>query len=198
MLSVQEIRNRQFSSSSYLLSDEKYNYCWAIDIGEFAPLLEQIPIGKNIRGVFLTHGHFDHIAGINDLVGMYPECRVYTSSFGEKMLRSDALNLSKYHKMPMIYNGQVEVLEDGDIVRLFNDVELSVIATPGHCPSCLTYQIGNHLFTGDSYIPWAPVVTKLRYGDKKEAQKSISKILSLITSNTIVCPGHWGKGCLEL
>lgn len=197
MLFVQEVRNKHFSSSSYILSDKKNDHCWVVDIGEFVSLFEQIPVGKTIKGVFLTHGHFDHIAGINDLVEVYPECKVYTSSFGEKMLRSDALNLSKYHEMPMVFNGQVEVLEDGDVVRLFEDVELSAIATPGHCPSCLTYQVGNYLFTGDSYIPWAPVVTKLRYGDKEEAQRSVSKILGLITSTTIVCPGHWGKGKLE-
>lgn len=197
MFLVQEVRNTKFSSSSYIISNETNNYCWVVDIGEFATLLEQIPFGKAIKGVFITHGHFDHIAGINDLIEAFPECKVYASSFGDEMLRSDALNLSRYHKAPMTYNGLVVVLKDGDTVRLFEDVELSVVATPGHCPSCLTYQVDKYLFTGDSYIPWAPVVTKLRYGDREEARKSISKILGLISSNTIVCPGHWGEGRLE-
>jgi glyoxylase-like metal-dependent hydrolase (beta-lactamase superfamily II) len=59
----------------------------------------------------------------------------------------------------------------------------------------MSFQVGNYLFTGDSFIPQIPVVTKLKSGDKQQNVLSLQKIKSLIKSDTIVCPGH-GSMCL--
>ena len=67
---------------------------------------------------------------------------------------------------------------------------MSVIETPGHCPSCLTYYTDKHIFTGDSYIPNEKPVTKLKGGDKEKYKCSLEKILSLVNVDTIICPGH--------
>ena len=77
----------------------------------------------------------------------------------------------------------------GDSTELFDGICLKVIATPGHNPSCLTFQIGDYLFTGDSYIPDVKVVTNLPGGNKKQAQESLSMILKLVEGKNI-CPGH--------
>lgn len=61
--------------------------------------------------------------------------------------------------------------------------------TPGHSDSCLTYEIGNYLFTGDSYIPGVKVVTTFRGGDKNLAARSVEKILKWAEGKKI-CPGH--------
>jgi glyoxylase-like metal-dependent hydrolase (beta-lactamase superfamily II) len=53
----------------------------------------------------------------------------------------------------------------------------------------LTYEIGNYLFTGDSYIPGVKVVTTFRGGDKNLAARSVEKILKWAEGKKI-CPGH--------
>jgi hypothetical protein len=55
---------------------------------------------------------------------------------------------------------------------------------------CLTYKIGNYLFTGDSFIPNVPVVTKLKGGNKLVNIDSLIIIHSYINENTVVCSGH--------
>lgn len=89
-----------------------------------------------------------------------------------------------------MYNGDnVKVLHDGDTVALFEDAELYVMATPGHCPSCLTFYTENYVFTGDSYIPEVPVVTKLPKGNRALAEASKEKILMLSIVRKIMA-GH--------
>ena len=67
---------------------------------------------------------------------------------------------------------------------------ISVLETPGHDWSCLSYGIENYLFTGDSFIPKVKVVTKLRGGNRAASKESLRKILNHSDENTIICPGH--------
>lgn len=105
------------------------------------------------------------------------------------MLASAKLNLSMYLEMPMEYTVEVSILHDGDIVPLSEGINLTAIATPGHNPSCLCFEVENYLFTGDSYIPGMKVVTNLPGGNKKLAQESVEKILRM-AEGKVLCPGH--------
>ena len=190
MLGVRRIVNNIFTSNTYLLYDERYPYCWLIDIGGFDKIADAIPVGVQVRGVFLTHTHFDHIYGINTLHRAYPDCRVYTSEYGKIALYDEKKNFSKYHEASLVYQGEnVKVLHDEECVELFPGISIKVYATPGHCHSCLTYVVGNWVFTGDSYIPGVKVVTKLPGGDRLLAKRSVDKILKL-AEGKVVCAGH--------
>ena len=190
MLQVKKIVGKLLSSNMYLLYEEGITDCYIIDIGDSSALAEALPDGMNVNGVFLTHSHFDHMAGINNLCQMFPECKVYTSEYGKDALYSDKKNLSLYNEQSVVYNGDnVEVLHDGDIVAIFEDAELYVMATPGHCPSCLTFYTANYVFSGDSYIPEVPVVTKLPKGNRALAEASKEKILKIAEDRKIMA-GH--------
>lgn len=190
MLQVKKIVGKLLSSNMYLLYEEGIADCYLIDIGDSSALAEELPDGMNVKGVFLTHSHFDHMAGINGLSQLYPECKVYTSEYCKEALYSDKKNFSLYHEQSVVYNGNnVEVLHDGDVVALFDDANLNVMATPGHCPSCLTYYTEKYVFTGDSYIPEVPVVTKLPKGNRVQAAESKEKIMKLAETREIKA-GH--------
>ena len=179
MLQVEQIVNRVFTSNTYLLFDNDSDNCWLIDIGDFERVADVIPVGKEVKGVFLTHTHFDHLNGINALHRAYPRCRVYTSEYGKIALYDDKLNFSKYHQSSLVYEGtDVVVLEDGINIELYPGIFLTAYKTPGHCPSCLTYVLNNWVFTGDSYILGVKVVTKLPKGDRFLAKESIERIIS--------------------
>lgn len=190
MLEVRRIVNSIFTSNTYVVFDDEYDYCWLIDIGDFQQVANVLPPDIEIRGVLLTHTHFDHIYGINELYERYPNCLICTSKYGREALFDDRKNFSRYHEMPFTFDRtNVEVLEDNDNVEIYPNTFLKVYYTPGHCPSCLTYITDNYIFTGDSYIPNVKVVTILPKGDKIQAQKSIDNILKLAHHKTI-CPGH--------
>ena len=191
MLKVSSAVGSVMSAKVYALSDGISQDYYLIDIGDFVAAQQLLPNDARVRGVFLTHGHHDHIAGINALKAAYPECVVYASEECQKMLASAKANLSYYvEKASEIeYTGEVTLLHDGDSIELFKGIHLEVIATPGHHPSCLSYLVGDYLFTGDSYIPGVKVVTNLPKGNKKQAEESVARILEL-GRDRVICAGH--------
>lgn len=189
MLKVESAVGKVMDSIVYALSDGISHDYYLVDIGDFKAARSILPQNANVRGVFITHGHHDHIFGINALKKAYPDCVVYASEECARMLASAKLNLSLYLEMPMEYTGEVTVLRDGDEVELFDGITLTAIATPGHNHSCLCFEVEDYLFTGDSYIPGVKVVTNLPGGNKKQAQESVEKILKHAKGRT-VCPGH--------
>ena len=188
-----------FSSNAYLLLGVDPKRTWLVDVGNLGTDIKRV---NALQGVFITHSHFDHVFGLNELLERFPDVTVYTSAYGREGLYSDRLNFSRYHESSFVFQGRnVVVLKEGDRVPLGDGLEVEVLETPGHDPGCLCYKLGNYLFTGDSFIPGVPTVTKLRGGDKEASLASLEKIRRYITEGTIVCPGHGemvsGRECLE-
>lgn len=195
MFQVSDIVNRIFTSKTYILFCEGHDKAWLVDVGDIEPVVEFLQEKKlTVEGVFLTHGHFDHIYGLPSLIEHYPNCRVYTTEFGKESLASDKLNMSRYHDTPIIYEGDnVTVVHEGDSMRLFDGESLlEFFETPGHNPGCLTMVLGDMIFTGDAYIPGVGTNTQLPYANKEQAQQSLERILKLAEGKTILS-GHFVK-----
>lgn len=191
---VSHIVNTVYASRTYILSQKGCSSIWMVDCGDVPPIVDMLSsLGGSlfdIKGVLLTHAHYDHMYGLTKLTELFPSLCVYTNEIGKKALASDRLNFSKYHEDPISYEtDKVLICEDGDEIELFDGVKAVVHYTPGHNPACLTYEVGGYLFTGDSYIPGIKVVTNLPGGDKALAADSMDKILRL-AKGKILCPGH--------
>ncbi len=188
---IERIVNNFLSSNTYVLYLGRIAFC--IDCGDVDAILKVLPPKSILKGVFLTHTHIDHIYGLKELLNLFPNCLVYTSDFGTKALGSSKINLSKYHENIEDFELQINnvcKLCDGDSIELFGEnYVLTVLQTPGHDESCLTYRMGNVLFTGDSYIPGLKTVTTFPHSNKKNADISIMRILRLLNECDIY-PGH--------
>ena len=188
-MQIQQIINSIFTSNTFILTDENSHDCWLVDVGDIDPIMDVIG-GRQVKGVFLTHTHYDHIYGINKLVERFPDCVVYTSQHGKEGLFSDKLNFSRYHDDPIVFKGKyVEVLEEGDEVSLFPYVVLKAMYTPGHDWSCMSYYTDDIIFTGDSYIPNIKVITSFPKSNKTEAQVSLDRIMEFCKTRDVY-PGH--------
>jgi hydroxyacylglutathione hydrolase len=164
---------------------------WFVDMGNAKPAIQSLSINEKVRGVLITHSHCDHIHGINEFCKIFPECRIFASEYAKDGLYSDKLNLSFYHDNPIIYEGgKVEIIKDNDEIYLSANHIIRCMYTPGHNLGSMCFKIGNYLFSGDSFIPGIPVVTKLKSGDKQQNEISLQRIKSLIEADTILCPGH--------
>ena len=194
MLKVNHIVNSVFTSKTYILTQEGSSYVWLVDCGDVAPLMDVLSsmVGDSslIKGVLLTHVHYDHIYGLPRLTEMFPSLWIFTNEYGKKALTDIRLNYSKYHNDPIVYESEnVITCDEGSEIELFDGVQAKVYDTPGHSPSCLTYEVGDYLFTGDAYIPGIKVVTTLKGGNKVEAAESVERILRLAEGKA-VCAGH--------
>jgi len=146
---------------------------------------------ENVDAVLLTHAHFDHIYGLNRVVELNPEVKIFTNTAGQEALLNDRLNMSRYHETPFVleYPENIIPINDGDEIDLGNGLIAKAIFTPGHNPSCITWIIGDAVFTGDSYIPGIKTVTNLPHSNKSQAIESEKLIIKLCESRTIFS-GH--------
>lgn len=193
MIKVDYITNKFFTSRTYVLSHEGSDGVWLVDCGDTKSALRKYAKGKHVIGVLMSHTHADHIYGLNRLLELFPEAKVYTNAFGKEALSSPKLNITKYHdEVPdfeITHPENVSVVDEGMKIELFEGVSAEVFSTVGHDASCLTYKIEKYLFTGDSYIPEIPVVAKFPKSNKKMAAESEERIKAMAEGLT-VCPGH--------
>lgn len=171
--------NSFFNSISYQFGD------WLIDPGD------EWEVFKEVNEVLLTHAHFDHIYGLNELLRISPTAKVYTNLYGKEMLMDAKKNMSFYHETPYVLENEdsIVLVKDGEEIRLGNGQVAKAVFTPGHNPSCITWIIGDCLFSGDSYIPEIKTVTNLPGGNKDQAEESIELIMNLAKGRKIYL-GH--------
>lgn len=176
---IREHVNSFFTSESYLVDGKVL-----VDCGDL------VPDYAVVEAVLLTHAHFDHIYGLNELLSKNPELKVYTNEEGKTMLLDSKKNLSKYHDKPFVFMfpGQIVIVNDGDVVDVCG-LKAKAVYTPGHNKSCITWVIGDEIFTGDSYIPGVKTITNLPGGNKQQALQSETLIKNLVCDRRIY-PGH--------
>lgn len=187
---VHKIVNSLFASCSYLFKMNDQNG-WIVDCGDITPIISLLA-NCQLRGILLTHAHLDHIYGLNNLLKYSPDSLVFTNDVGKETLLDANQNLSHYHDSPFVFEfpENIKIVNDGNEINLSDKLKAKVIATPGHHPSCLSYLIGDFLFTGDSFIPGTKVITHLPKGDKSQAKESVQKIIE-ISNGKIIYPGHF-------
>lgn len=186
-MEVRQVVNTVFKSCSYVIVHDGAS--WLVDCGDVDRILPLID-GK-LQGVLLTHGHFDHIYGLNVLVALFPNLPVYTNHAGQEELLSDKLNFSKYYGEPFVLDvpDSITLISNGEHVELFDGIDAKAFFTPGHSPSCVTWLVGDMLFTGDSFIPGVKTVTNVPHSDKALAAES-ELIIRDLNEGRVVYPGH--------
>lgn len=180
------IHNELLQSATYLFEG------YLVDCGDSDKILDDLE-GKELKGIFLTHCHQDHIYGIEKVLAQHPHTKVYCSLNTFEGLKNDELNLSYImpeYSFRFDKDSNVVVLDDG--IHYIGNMKVEVISTPGHSEDCLSYIIEDNIFTGDSYIPFAKVFTKWPTSNKALALESEAKLKEIAeTRNLIVRPGHW-------
>lgn len=189
--------NSIFTSNSYILFFDGSDYVFIVDPGDSKPLIDWLNNNnRSLQGVLITHSHFDHIYGMNDLLDLYPDIEIYASKYAKDGMMSSKLNSSYYTENPFVVKCEnINIVDEGDTIYLCKDIVANVIYTPGHNNDCLSFAIEKNLFTGDALIPGIKVHTKSKYSNKTEAVNSIHRIIEQFENDIIIWPGH-SNNCL--
>lgn len=193
-IKIQQIVNSVYSSNTFVISIEGLeDRVWLVDCGDVDRIVDVVG-NKKIEAVFFTHTHYDHIYGMNGILGISPDTKLYTNYFGKSALMSPKLNYSRYHQEAedVICNSpeNIVVVNEGAEVSLFGDVLMVVCETPGHDESCITYILEDNVFSGDSYIPGVKVYANFLHSNKKMAEVSKDRIKDIV-KNRRLYPGHY-------
>ena len=181
-------------ANTYLAVDDKTNEGVIVDPGGYNKVLtkEVRDNDVNIKYIILTHGHSDHICGVNEHKAEFPDAKIVAYKDEEAMLENPNLNQSPGFGVP--YSTKADILvSDGDELKV-GDVTLKFIHTPGHTEGgmCIYVKEAKALFSGDTLFRQSIGRTDFPGGSYKEIMDSIRKKLFLLPDDTNVFPGHMG------
>ena len=182
-----------FATNSFVVrADGEAKECLVIDPGfSPGPLLELLQ-EKQLKPskILLTHGHCDHIAGIEELQNEFGAIPVCVSGEDAKMVESAKLNLSWMTGM-FIRSKADEEFAEGDEVGL-DGLELTVLATPGHTTGGVSFYCKQEgvVFSGDTLFAGSIGRDDFPGGDRGVLLASIRDKLLTLPEETRVYSGH--------
>ena len=184
----------EFETNCYILrSSEQQMECLIIDTGlDVRPLLDFLDKNKlNPVAVILTHGHIDHITGVNELRERFPSIAVYIHKLDAELLTDSVSNLS-FMTGESFSTDQADFLVDEPDIIEKAGIQLRVIHTPGHTPGgiCLYSQKDNVIFVGDTLFADSVGRTDFPGGDMRRLIESVKDKLLILPDETVVYPGH--------
>jgi len=182
-----------FATNCFVVrANEETKECLVIDPGfSPGPLLDFLKENElQPVKILLTHGHCDHIAGIEELQNEYGAIPVWVSREDAKMLESAKLNLSWMTGRSIRLKAD-ESLAEGDEVGL-DGLELKVLATPGHTTGGVSFYCKQEgvLFSGDTLFAGSIGRDDFPGGDRSVLLASIRDKLLELPEETKVYSGH--------
>lgn len=191
---------KEFSANTYVVG-EKGGPCIVIDLGSTqARVISYIKENHtSCSGILLTHGHFDHIRGLNNFLKEF-NCTVFIDFNDKEFLTDSKLNGSKYSEenQVIIKTNNIYELDDEDEINFGNGYLFKVIETPFHTNGSVCYlcEKENALFSGDTLFRGSIGRTDLPTGSERLVNSSLKKLLNL-NPKLVVYPGHGETTTLE-
>ena len=186
------------STNCFLIADEETNRAVLFDAPDHtvAPLLEEAKRRNyDLIGLWLTHGHFDHLADHAEVTRAFPGAKVLIHRLDVPKLRNPR---SAMFPLPFTIPPREpdDLVEDGQQLSI-GSLGVEVIHTPGHAPGHVMYHFPHQrvLVGGDLIICGAVGRTDLPDSDERQLIDSIRKVMRL-PDGTQLLPGHCSPGTL--
>jgi len=172
------------SNNTYLAINEEKKSCFLVDPSTPSEKIERFILdnGYDLQAILLTHGHFDHIGGVNSFKEKFG-CKVYMHADDVEFIDNPLKFGRKFDKFAP------DVLVDGNDVICVCDMSIKVLHTPGHSQGSVCYILGDVIFCGDTLFKRSYGRVDLRGGDYDKIKSSIQTILELDGDRILLC-GH--------
>lgn len=156
---------------AYLLLDRNH-HAVVVDPSEAAPVEAVLRHeGATLRSIWLTHHHWDHVGGIDELCRLHPGLEVVASSYEAEQRR---------------IAGQTRGVSEGDDLS-FDQQQVSVLEVPGHTLGAVAFGVGGCLFTGDTLFLGG--CGRVFEGTMPQMHASLAKLRAL-DPTLLIYPGH--------
>lgn len=188
-LIVQRFVKAPLKNNNYVIADEASKEAILVDCS--VPDDEIINwVQKNgfqLKYILLTHGHFDHVLGVNyyrDKYGL--DAYLYEK---DAPLLDRVNEYTKWLGFEEVEKPQVKNF-DLNVSFKLGRYPIEVIATAGHTQGGVCYLIDDKLFSGDTLFYGTHGRTDLQESDEVAMQKSLQMLFQKLPDETQVYPGH--------
>ncbi len=139
----------------------------ATELKHYIKLLESLDL--TLVYTLETHVHADHVTGAS-------------------LLRDQLSSKSIVHRDAGAMCADL-LVTDGVVLQV-GGIEIKILHTPGHTSGCVSYLIGDRVFTGDSLLINGCGRTDFQQGDTATLYNSVTEKLFTLPADTLVYPGH--------
>ncbi|MGN0733455.1 MAG: MBL fold metallo-hydrolase [Emergencia sp.] len=192
-MTVKKFITGPVQANTYLVYDDTKDG-FVVDPGAYNAQLNQMieQEGINLKYIVLTHGHADHIGGVESVLKLCPDAKIIAHKLEEEMLTKPELNISvEIYGKPIIIKTDIFV-DDMDSVKCGN-MELVFMHTPGHSVGGMCILCDGCIFSGDTLFRASIGRTDFEGGSFPQIIKSIKEKLFVFPDNTLVYPGHMSE-----
>jgi len=183
------------ATNAFVIADETSGEAVLFDAPDhtISPLLDEIAQrGWRLIGLWLTHGHFDHVADHALATERFPDAKVLIHPLDEPKLKNPG---ATHFQLPFTIppRSADALLADGQQLKI-GLIDVQVLDTPGHSPGhvCFHLPAANVLVSGDLILMGAVGRTDLPDSNEDDLFESLRKVMKL-PPETHLLPGH-GQG----
>ena len=186
---VKKIIDFDMDQNCYVINKEKNGDCIVIDPGGSTDKLKSYLIENklNPKAVLLTHCHYDHTSGLEELKKNF-DFKVFSSSECSENIKNPVLNVSEMFGKS--FSGDYVDCIVGEEEFSVCGLSIKCIKTPGHTDGSVCYLIENNLFTGDTLFLRSVGRWDLPTGSYNSLVSSLRDKIYKMDDEIKVLPGH--------
>ncbi|MPL57871.1 Hydroxyacylglutathione hydrolase GloC [bioreactor metagenome] len=185
-----KLRLGLLGTNCYILGDEESREGLIIDPAAISNSIPETVTEHqlNVKYILLTHGHLDHMAGLEYVRKLYPEAKLCFNPSDSHL--SENIELVSYLGMPALPNLVPDIsLDEGSTLEL-GKTRFSVISIPGHTPGGICLYTPGYLFSGDTLFNSGIGRSDFEESDTEALRQNIINRLLSLPPETLVFPGH--------